>query len=464
LTVTERRLTVMAPLLLALLTSHVATFQFDEAASARAAAGKSQLEALAADTTCSARAVDRLRGGCREMDDQSQSRLAVDFTNCHLAKSGLTTYECTSEMSLADCTKPMVDSAAALAFNAYTHFYTHAESMCFYLQSREFQRSTETLVDQLHASAQGTASQLDSLKKDTESLGSKQRSLLGGVDRLLDLQAALFGEFADIKSVLFFTCAVLLALALTSTSRTAAARLPIFAMLTGSCLLEKTLAAVFLGRGASGPASAADVEALVAWLWLLRKATCAGGLCALCHAALCYTDLGRKTLSKLDELHALTRRDSEDLSAKIDGLARAVSPAPSASSSAASPSQPPASPPPLPEAGSDAEADLLQRLLHAYLLRLKRSRVAGALRAVGGGGNARKSPARRSPARRSPLAGGPGGGRRRSMSPLARGAAASASPRLACEAQLDGRSWPSAATPPLSVRLAQRAERRRSVE
>ena len=76
------------------------------------------------------------------------------------------------------------------------------------------------------------------------------------------------------------------------------------------------------------------------------------------------------------------------------------------------------------------------------------------------------------------------------MSPLARGAAASASPRLACEAQLDGRSWPSAATPPLSrdcseqslaesaaspayghvtparrsVRLAQRAERRRSVE
>lgn len=173
MTVTERRLTVMAPLLLALLTSHVATFQFDEAASARAAAGKSQLEALAADTTCSARAVDRLRGGCREMDDQSQSRLAVDFTNCHLAKSGLTTYECTSEMSLADCTKPMVDSAAALAFNAYTHFYTHAESMCFYLQSREFQRSTETLVDQLHASAQGTASQLDSLKKDTEAAAAR---------------------------------------------------------------------------------------------------------------------------------------------------------------------------------------------------------------------------------------------------------------------------------------------------
>lgn len=167
-------------------------------------------------------------------------------------------------------------------------------------------------------------------------------------------------------------------------------------MLTGSCLLEKTLAAVFLRRGASGPASAADVEALGSLPRTFRSAfrppspnlragprrvalaAAQGHLRgrpvrslprrALLHrprparlskqhgasrrvqdaSRTCPT--GRKTLSKLDELHALTRRDSEDLSAKIDGLARAVSPAPSASSSAASPSQPPASPPPLPEA------------------------------------------------------------------------------------------------------------------
>ena len=39
-------------------------------------------------------------------------------------------------MSLIECTKPMIDSPSSVAYTAYTHFYTHAESMCFYLQSK----------------------------------------------------------------------------------------------------------------------------------------------------------------------------------------------------------------------------------------------------------------------------------------------------------------------------------------
>ena len=33
-------------------------------------------------------------------------------------------------MSVAECTRPMVDSPSGLAYSAYTTFYTHAESMC----------------------------------------------------------------------------------------------------------------------------------------------------------------------------------------------------------------------------------------------------------------------------------------------------------------------------------------------
>lgn len=106
----------------------------DDAAAHRAAAGKAQLELLHSDQSCSALAVEKLQNGCREMGDVEQSRLAVHFTNCHLAKSGLATYECSATMSIEACTKPMVDSPASLAYTAYTHFYTHAESMCFYLQ------------------------------------------------------------------------------------------------------------------------------------------------------------------------------------------------------------------------------------------------------------------------------------------------------------------------------------------
>lgn len=109
-------------------------FQVDDAAAHRAAAGKAQLELLHSDQSCSALAVEKLQNGCREMGDVEQSRLAVHFTNCHLAKSGLATYECSATMSIEACTKPMVDSPASLAYTAYTHFYTHAESMCFYLQ------------------------------------------------------------------------------------------------------------------------------------------------------------------------------------------------------------------------------------------------------------------------------------------------------------------------------------------
>lgn len=126
-----------------------AVFQVDDAAAQRAAAGKAQLELLHSDQSCSARAVVELEHGCREMGDVEQSRLAVHFTNCHLAKSGLETYECTVAMSIEACTKPMVNSPASLAYTAYTHFYTHAESMCFYLQVGPFARS----LDVAHAAS-----------------------------------------------------------------------------------------------------------------------------------------------------------------------------------------------------------------------------------------------------------------------------------------------------------------------
>ena len=33
-------------------------------------------------------------------------------------------------MTIAQCTRPMVDSPSGIAYNSYTTFYTHAESMC----------------------------------------------------------------------------------------------------------------------------------------------------------------------------------------------------------------------------------------------------------------------------------------------------------------------------------------------
>ena len=264
-----------------------AAYQLDTTAAGRAQRGQTQLQVLKEEAkahgdagtalaSCWATAVSRLESGCRGMDDVTQSRLAVDFTNCHLGKSGLETFPCTSDMSVQACTQPMA-SASGLAFQVYTQFYTHTESICFYLQSQAFQDSTELAVNALHAGARDTAdrlqtlqqqaadiggrtseilevqvaaaaaqkdllqgqresrdelaglqraqasafadahlaleglgaqsrSALEELKRDTTELSMKQRSLLGGVDRLLGLQDALLGEFLGEKPAAASCC------------------------------------------------------------------------------------------------------------------------------------------------------------------------------------------------------------------------------------------------------------------
>lgn len=363
-------------------------YQLDASQETRLRAGREQYESVrredGATRGCWEAAVRRLEAGCRLMDDAERSRLAVQFTNCHLQKSGLDTYECSAVMSVEACTKPMVDSPNSVAYNAYTHFFTHAESMCFYLQSEAFQKSSEAAVQALHASAQGTTdrlvsvqdqlgevrgsqeeikaeqaaalaaasqllegqrvasaslaelstsqeaaferaqsrlaklggeskSALEALRRGTEELGAKQRSMIGGLERVLSLQGSLLGEFLDIKTIVFYVCAVLLSLALTATPRTATARLPIFAMLTINVILERLLAS-YLGGAAASP------ETLHSVLSMCRRLTSTVCVVTLAYAALHHTDVGKRTLSALDELKTLHKQTTQQLQDKLDRL------------------------------------------------------------------------------------------------------------------------------------------------
>ena len=193
-----------------LLSSCVSVFQVDPHAQSRIEEGKAQLDQLVADPAaqgCWSKAVAALESGCRSMDDQRRSRLAVQFTNCHMEKSLLPTYACTESMDIAQCTRPMVDSVNSIAYSAYTTFYTHAESMCFYLQSEAFQRATEQAVDRLHASAKGTAAQLGELQaqaghivSDTMSIRNEQQAAAEAAQKLLEGQrkaSAELGELAE---------------------------------------------------------------------------------------------------------------------------------------------------------------------------------------------------------------------------------------------------------------------------
>jgi hypothetical protein len=177
-------------------------FQVDSSAASRAQAGKAQLDALAAapeQRECQATAVAQLEAGCRGMGEDLQRRLAVAFTNCHLQQSDLPTYRCEASDTIAECTKPMVDSTSGIAYNSYTHFYTHAESMCFYLQSREFQRDTEAAVDALHSSARNAATQLGDLREQAAEQGRAAAQLLA---QQQESAAALLSQGSEAKQQL----------------------------------------------------------------------------------------------------------------------------------------------------------------------------------------------------------------------------------------------------------------------
>jgi len=269
-------------------------------------------------------------------------------------------------MSLMECTKPMVDSPSSLAYTSYTHFFTHAESMCFYLQSKSFQRSTESLIgalqstshtaldrlgelgqqtkEQVHAARQLLAGQqaaaaaaaeqerrltdasmqlttlqatqsesfgkaqlsidglsntsraaLLELKRDTEELGNKQRSLIGGLDQLLSLQSSLLGEFIGFKTAIAVVCGAILATLFTSMERTAEARYPLFALVLCNAFLEKMLIGLLCG-------SADATESAYAWLWRLRNLNVLALLIVLLVAARRYTDKHRQTHAKLERI------------------------------------------------------------------------------------------------------------------------------------------------------------------
>ena len=367
-------------------------FQLDASLERRAAAGREQLELLkrdAASSPCWEAALSKLETGCRALDDETQSRLAIAFTNCHLAKSGLPTYACTDAMTVEACTAPMAASTSGLAFSSYTTFFTHAESICFYLQSQAFQASTEAAVDALHSNsrlaavrlielreqtgavqavaaatlaeqeaaaaaaralldgqaaaraglAALSASQVDAfaaaealqealqkqqrdsfteLQESADTLKAKQQSLLGGVDALLDLQDALLGEFLDVKAVIFYVSSVVSTVALTSTPRTASARLPIFCALTGNVIVEKMISGFFLTASGSKGAGAAAAHR---WLWRARKLVVIIAMLLLARSFLFHTDVGKKAVAMLSELKAMQRQDSQETQRRLAALA-----------------------------------------------------------------------------------------------------------------------------------------------
>ncbi|XP_044066894.1 uncharacterized protein LOC122882959 isoform X5 [Siniperca chuatsi] len=150
---------------------------------------------------CWARALENLDMRCRDLTSESQSRIALRFTLCHLSSSGRDFPSCSEGSEVSRCTGAM----DAVAFNTYTEFFTHTHSICHFLQSEAWQSRAENTMYRLTESSAGVAEQLQSTRQMAEDLIDAQSAALQAQQEILnngeELRVTLRDSTQGLRSV-----------------------------------------------------------------------------------------------------------------------------------------------------------------------------------------------------------------------------------------------------------------------
>ncbi|XP_075434540.1 uncharacterized protein LOC142471940 isoform X1 [Ascaphus truei] len=284
---------------------------------------------------CWSRALQRVDVGCKRLNEEEQSRIALAFTHCHLERSGRDFPACTGRSSIRQCTRGM-DS---VAFNAYTEFFTHAHSICYYLQNEIWQEQAQDIILRLTVNSDSVARQLEAtnlmaeemiqaqnatlrsqeeilrngrLLKQTlqeSTLGMKQafqemqqsageqRLLFAEIfNRVSFLHQFVVGESNSLYSFLYNLVACAAVFLLTSTQRTAGARLVLFGVVAANVYTERMICSSFLG---SADSSFDQTESIAFWVGIARRTSTFVGLCVLLYVTATHRDVQRQSLEVL---------------------------------------------------------------------------------------------------------------------------------------------------------------------
>ncbi|KAF0312880.1 hypothetical protein FJT64_016461 [Amphibalanus amphitrite] len=306
---------------------------------------------------CWTAALEELHRDCRHLDDVTQARLALRFASCFLQTSGLQPISCQEMDDVRPCLRRLTDRQ----FDSYREFFTHTQNMCSFLQVQVWNRQTGRLISRLGSEAAAVAERLersgtvqeDILRAQERALGNQQQLMDQGhrmsrdvdtwrenmqlmvqdfreqtaehrdliltvFDRLTSLQQLVLDRFSWFNSLAHYVAGVLLVYLLTSTARTAGARLWLFLVLTTNLALERLLAAYFIS--AESPLEARTAQQTGALLdssvWLLRRAAVSVCLLILAVTVYRYRDLNVANNQLLLELHRQHRELRAYLAAK----------------------------------------------------------------------------------------------------------------------------------------------------
>ncbi|KAL2103453.1 hypothetical protein ACEWY4_000321 [Coilia grayii] len=287
---------------------------------------------------CWSRALERIHTRCREFTDETQSKIALAFTHCHLKRSDRPFPECPEGSEVRLCTRDM----DAVAFSTYTEFFTHAHSICHFLQSERWQNRAENTIHRLTESSAGVVEKLTSTQRMAEDLMKAQSTAIKSQEaiirngeelkttlfhstqgmrnifeemsssvheqqvafaeifnRVAFLQSFIMSESHTLSSVLYNTLAFIAAFLLTSAQRISRARFALFGLVALNVYLERLICKTVLDGNSPGYQQMEQISYLVS---ILRKAMVLIGLLIVLYVAVRYRNVHKESLEILNQL------------------------------------------------------------------------------------------------------------------------------------------------------------------
>ncbi|XP_074538102.1 uncharacterized protein LOC141799688 isoform X2 [Halichoeres trimaculatus] len=298
---------------------------------------------------CWARALDHLDSGCRDLTSESQSRIALGFTLCHLSSSGRDVPSCPEGSEVSRCTGAM-DS---VAFNTFTEFFTHTHSMCHFLQSEAWQSRAESTMYRLTESSAGVVEQLQSTQQMAEDLIEAQSAALQAQQEILNngeelrvtlrdstqglravfselssvsreqqvalselfnrvsfLQSFLMMEAHSLSSCCYNAAALCASFLITSTQRSSRARLFLLSLVCLNFYLERK---IYLSVINSDHPEHTHMELVSVYVSMCRRVMVCVAVCVLLCVCVRYRDPVQQSLQVLQQLRETQRSLQEAL-------------------------------------------------------------------------------------------------------------------------------------------------------
>lgn len=291
---------------------------------------------------CWINAVEDLHLGCKHLNEETQSRLAFTFARCFLLKIGMKINPCPSDVEIAECMKNIDERT----FSSYTEFFTHTQSICFFLQNQVWQNEVEGTVSKLSVTSkqlgykleQASEKQAEILKLQSISLNGQKRLLKSGNDlnfqieksreniksifqelrsttqehRILifevfeqinKLNALILGGFVGFYTFVFYMVSIFVSYLLTSTARTQDARLWLFIIMTLNCILEQVISSYSIKEETERNKLLENEGPICYRIWLCRKITSVTGIFIVIFFAYHYKNYNEINNRLLSEIH-----------------------------------------------------------------------------------------------------------------------------------------------------------------